>query len=103
MKKIINKKIYDTDSADKLASWDNGCFTNDFYYVSEDLYKTSKGEYFLFGEGGAASKYHGTAGNSSYGTSDIIPLSKEQAYEWCEEHNHIDVIQKEFQDYIEEA
>ena len=52
MKKIINGKKYDTNTATKVADYWNGYGASDFNYVSEELYLKNTGEYFLlFGSG----------------------------------------------------
>jgi len=44
MKRIINGKVYNTETAEKVASWDNDLFVNDFGYMSDNLegYNTKK-------------------------------------------------------------
>ena len=87
MKKIINGKVYDTDKAVCVGQWSNGCYTNDFNYCSEDLYRKRTGEFFLYGDGGPMSKYAESCGNNSWsGGEKIIPLTYEAAQEWAEEH-----------------
>ncbi len=41
MKKIINGKKYDTETATRLADWNNGG------YCKETLYQKHTGEYFM--------------------------------------------------------
>lgn len=86
MKKIINGKRYDTDTAERVGAWDNGHFTSDFQYCSEDLYRKRSGEYFLHGEGGALSKYAVHSGSNSGSGEKIRPLTLAQAQEWAEAH-----------------
>lgn len=87
MKKVINGALYNTETAQRLGSWDNGCFTSDFNYCYEALYRTKSGKYFLYGEGGPMSKYSRSTGNNSWsGSSHIEPLTLEAAREWAEEH-----------------
>lgn len=57
MKKIINNKLYNTDTANSLIYWYNDLPSNDGYYYAEELYIKKTGEYFLYGEGGALSPY----------------------------------------------
>jgi hypothetical protein len=76
MKKVINGKVYNTETAVRLGDWSNGLFTNDLYYVSEDLYKTKAGAYFLYCDGGAG---------TSYTKTSINPLTYDEAAEWAEE------------------
>lgn len=49
-KAIINGKIYDTQTANRVCGWDNGKYVNDFYYRSFDLYVTKKGQFFAVGD-----------------------------------------------------
>lgn len=87
MKKIINGKKYDTDTAQELASWDNGGGWRDFHHCEETLYRKKTGEFFLFGEGGPMTKYAVSQGQNSWsGGSKIIPLTHETARQWAEEH-----------------
>lgn len=87
MKKIINGKVYDTNSANNVGGWDNNRSVTDFDYCSETLYRKRTGEFFLYGEGGAMSKYSVSRGNNSWsGGEMIIPLSYEAAQKWAEKH-----------------
>lgn len=99
MKKIINRKVYNTETAELIGKYWNGLRTNDFHYVYEELYITKKGSWFLYYSGGALSKY----GESGSGTEGIIPLEPEEAYEWLEENDCNEAIEKYFADKIEEA
>ena len=87
MKKIINGKLYDTDTAKEVGSWANAGGWRDFHHLEETLYRKRTGEYFLLGDGGPATKYaRRTEQNMWSGGSQIIPLSPETAREWAEEH-----------------
>lgn len=87
MKKIINGKVYDTETAELIGEWSNGYYTNDFSCCSEDLYRKRTGEFFLHGCGGSMSKYAVSNGNNSWGGGEkIIPLTYEAAQKWAEEH-----------------
>ena len=96
MKRIINGKRYDTDKAECLA---NASYSNrrDFSYWSEDLYRKRTGEYFLYGEGGPASRYAVTAGQNVWsGGEKIIPISEDTAREWAEKYLDADEYEKIF-------
>lgn len=96
MKKIINGKRYDTDTATQVAEWESG-YPNDFSYFCETLYKKRTGEYFIFGHGNAASKYATSAGNNTWaGGSALIPLTYDSAREWAENHMDADDYEAEF-------
>lgn len=88
MKKIIDGKTYNTETATLIANWDNGCYGNDFNACEESLYVSPKGTYFLAGEGGALSKYAQSVGsNGRCGGEGMEVLSKAEALKWCEEHD----------------
>lgn len=102
MKKTINGKRYDTETAELVAEYSYSN-SNDFHYLSEELYRTKKGNWFIAGEGGAASKYAKSSGNSSFGSSDIEAISKDEALEWLQKYDENDAIDKYFAEEIEEA
>lgn len=83
MRKIIDKKVYNTETAELLGEWDNGLYGNDFRAVQEKLYITKKGQYFIHAWGGAMSKYGRPCGNGMTDDEDIILLSKEKAEDWA--------------------
>ena len=98
MKRIINKKLYDTETARAIGAWDNGKYGNDFGRLLEILYRKKTGEFFLYGEGGHMTKYARSAGNNSWiGGEEIIPLTVEAAREWAEEHLTADEYMREFE------
>ena len=86
MKKVINRKRYDTDTATLMGS-DSYSNSRDFKHWTEELYRKSNGEYFLYGEGGPLTKYARTVGQNEWtGGERIMPLSVEAAKKWAEEH-----------------
>lgn len=86
MKKIINGKRYDTETA-KEVGHDSYSNPSDFDYWDETLYRKTTGEFFLYGEGGAKTRYAKTVGQNWWsGGSMIIPLTIEKAKEWAEAH-----------------
>jgi hypothetical protein len=105
MKQIIDGKRYDTETATKLAHWWNGCSTTDFNCVSEDLYKTKAGTFFLHGTGGALSgwscSYEG--GRSRGGGSGLRPLTNDEARQWLEDHELTEAIETHFAGAIVDA
>lgn len=87
MKRIINGRRYDTDTAKKMAVWSNGIGCRDFNHIKETLYRKSTGEFFLLGEGGPNTKYSVSEGANSWtGGSRIMPLTYKEAQEWAEKH-----------------
>lgn len=96
MKKVINQKRYDTDTA-KCIGWDSWGTPGDFKHWSEKLYQKKTGEFFLYGEGGPASKYAEITGQSEWtGGEKLIPLKFEKAREWAEKHLGADEYEKIF-------
>lgn len=86
MIKIIDGKSYNTETSEKLAEYWNGCSRLDFRFMSEDLYKTKKGQFFIAGEGGAMTKYSKTCGNMRCSGEHIDLLSEAEAREWIEQY-----------------
>ena len=107
MKKIIDGFRYDTDKAIEVGSHDHGSYpgSGDFSHWSATLYKTPRaGKFFLAGEGGGMTRF---AEHSPYGGrcggSKIIPMSKEEALAWAEQHLGDEDIEKHFADDIQDA
>ena len=84
MKKIINGKRYDTETATLLLSTDNGLEYRDFGWCEEDFYKKKTGEFFLHGQGGPMTEYATCCGNSSGSGEEIVPLTTAEAKRWLE-------------------
>ena len=75
MKKIICTATYDTESAEIVKKTTFGSFGDENGY-EETLYVTSDGKYFLYTNGGIASKYK---------KEDIKRMSKAAAEKWLSE------------------
>ena len=87
MKKIINGKVYDTDTASKLGVWWSSNDVRSFSHCEETLYRKRTGEYFLYGYGGPMTKYARAEGQNSWtGGERIMPMSYDEARTWAEEH-----------------
>lgn len=56
MKKVICKKVYDTETATLVKKVTSGYFGDPNGY-EESLYQTESGHFFLYTNGGADSKY----------------------------------------------
>ena len=88
MKKIINGKRYDTDTATKVAHWygysQKDFQKNDFQLCIKDLYVTKSRKWFIAGEG-------------------LTPISEDEAQNLLERHDFIDALEKYFSNKIEEA
>ena len=96
MKRIINGRRYDTDTAREVASCSHGDGPRDFRYYSETLYCKRSGEYFLAGEGGPMTKYARPVGNARTGGENVFPLTYEQARDWAEREMDADDYEAEF-------
>lgn len=109
MKKIINGVRYDTEKAVLVGEADNlhrgVSSSSDFAYWEAALYRTQRsGRYFLAGKGGPMSRFSQSVGQNSWGGgSDLIPMSKEEALAWAEQHLDVDEIEEHFADVIEDA
>lgn len=102
MKKVINAKMYNTETAQEIGFYSNGMNYGDFCFVEETLYRKKNGEFFIEGHGGAKSRYARSCGNQCWGSGeDIVPLSIEEAKEWVEEHCSADVYIETFGDVPE--
>lgn len=77
MKARINGKTYNTETADYVCAWDNGRPRNDLHYEEVYLYRKRTGEFFIEGEGGAATVwgYEDKGGARSFGVK-LFPVSK---------------------------
>lgn len=87
MKKYINGKKYDTETAKAVGSWSNNRSYRDFSWCEETLYRKKTGEFFLHGEGGALSRYARQANGNMRGSGEEIrSLTFEEARTWAEEN-----------------
>jgi hypothetical protein len=84
MKRLINRKIYDTATAEKIAYWDNDQHGRDFGFMSETLYRTRKGNYFVHGQGGPMTIYASHAYGGRMAGESLDALTDAAAIEWCE-------------------
>lgn len=98
MKKIINGKRYNTESAHFCGDREYGSTDQDRVY--EALFQKRTGEFFLYGAGGAWSKYAKEVSlNNWLDGEEIIPLTEEEAKEWAKTYLWGDEYQ-EFQNLI---
>lgn len=85
MKKIINGRKYDTETAKELG-YDNNIGRDilartDFDYEESTLYRKKTGEYFIYRFGGA---------RTPYPDGHISPCTEEEAKAWSENHLSVD-------------
>ena len=97
MKKIINGKRYDTNTAKLMATWENNVAYGNFRHYSEDLYQKRTGEFFLHGYGGPASPYAKDAySGGRTGGEAIVPISYAEALRWAEQKLTVDEYEEIF-------
>ena len=82
MKKIINGKVYNTETAECIA--DEGKSLHNFYSTSESLYRTKKGAWFIYGVSSAGGRYGSSCGNTLSGGEDIRAIDEKEVVEWAE-------------------
>ena len=103
MKKIINGKAYDTDTAQKLGTWWSSSDVRDWHHVEETLYRKRTGEHFLHGYGGPMSKYARAEGQNSWASGErIMPLTYDEARAGAEEHLDADEYEAAFGEVTED-
>lgn len=86
MKKIINNKLYNTESAKLVGEFQSTFAVNDFHYYEEELYLKKTGEFFLYGHGNGLSPYAKRYIDGMGQGEKIIPLTDQQARKWAEEN-----------------
>lgn len=96
MKRVIDGKRYDTDTAKMLAERYSDRIESEMDLVHETLYRTKSGNYFLHAEGGANTKYCKWRGENQTRGEHIIPLSLEGSQKWAEEYLDAEEYEKIF-------
>lgn len=95
MRKVINGKIYNTDTALEICDLKCNCYCSDFGFHETKLYRTPKGRYFIAGHGNAASMWASRVDSNSSGPGrGLRPVSNAEALEYAE---HADVSAEELQ------
>ena len=96
MKKIIDGRKYDTDTAKEIG-YDSYSNSMDFHWWEETLYRKANGEYFLHGRGGPMSHYARQVEQNSWsGGQRIEPMTWAEARKWAEDHMSADEYEAEF-------
>ncbi|MCD8148624.1 MAG: hypothetical protein LUE92_03455 [Clostridiales bacterium] len=102
MKKIINRKKYDTETAERIGTYQTRDDRRDFSCVRETLYRKRTGEYFLYGEGGPKTEYARQVGQTTWaGGCEIIPYTEDEAKKWSEKHLSVDRYEEVFGEVAE--
>ena len=90
MKRVINGRLYDTETTELVAAAEGGGYRSNFSYWEERLYRTRAGEYFIAGSGNASSRYSQPVGNNCRGAGEgLRVITEADALAWCEQ-NEID-------------
>jgi len=107
MKKVINCKIYNTETAIEIAHYETSELgQSDFRYERTTLYKTKKGNFFLAGEGHGMTRWAHNNGNTSGWGNGIEAISANEALVWLERYGIMltdEKLAEHFADLIEEA
>jgi len=99
MKRIINGKRYDTETAECLVGWDNGLCKGDHNWYKEVVYRKKTGEFFKVCGGGPNAMRIPCGSNSYCGGETLEPLTDEEAQsvlEKCGEEG-VEVLEKYFE------
>ncbi|WP_142965801.1 hypothetical protein [Enterococcus casseliflavus] len=90
MKKIIEGKLYNTETATLIAEYRKGN-RSDFYGIEEEVYITKKGQYFMYYWGGGCSKYREEVASRTYSDNEGIKLiTGEEAKEFATKHLNVE-------------
>ncbi|MEA4928592.1 MAG: hypothetical protein VB104_07945 [Candidatus Limiplasma sp.] len=99
MKKIINNRLYDTETAKAVGTDATPGNLGDLDYRKETLYLKKTGEFFLHGQGGPNTRYAVSAGQNSWaGGERIEPMALPAAREWAQQHLSADAFAAVFGD-----
>lgn len=102
MKRIINGKVYNTETGKQLAHRSYGTY-GDFNYYEESLYVSMKGSYYLKYSGGPLSPYGVKGTDGTRGDSGIKPFSADEAFEWLVNSGKSELAAVLFPEKITEA
>jgi len=84
MKKVVCGVRYDTATAVEVESWSHG-YPGDFNRCEETLYRTKSGRYFVYGEGGANTRWREVISQNTWCDGEGIEAkTPEEALEWLE-------------------
>lgn len=97
MKKVVARKVYDTDTAVLVGSVEMGN-KMDGTWFRECLYRKESGEFFLYGEGMSESKYaHRLSVVQSTRGCRFCPIGPLEAYGWVDDHLIGDAYERAYQ------
>lgn len=96
MQKVINGKLYNTETSELIDDYSNGLSSRDFRNITENLYRKKNGEFFLYGYGGPMTKYCEQCGDMCGSGEKIIPITEDEAKEWLETYSTAEIYIKVF-------
>ena len=105
MRRIINGKRYDTETATMVADVGSSGYISrtDFRYDNSKLYRTAKGRWFIAGSGGPMSRWAQSVGNGRTSGSGILPIGESDAREMLENRGETEALETYFAKAIEDA
>lgn len=86
MRKIIGRKVYDTNTAQTVCDISPSGFSgSDFRWEDTKLYKSPKGQFFIAGEGGPMTRWAEPSGNNgTTGGRGLVLISDDAAVSLAE-------------------
>ena len=104
MRRVIEGKIYDTTTANRIVDVSSsGVSPSDFRWHETALYRTNKGAWFVAGRGNAMSRWAQSFENSMGPGCGIRPLTSDEVKELLERHEETELLEEYFSDELEEA
>ena len=102
MRKVVKGKVVDTEKMVKLAEVRFGS-VNDYNYVWETLFYDPESKlFYLYGRGGAASRYAEAVGVNQWSEGEkLMKITKGLALQWLEENGI--TVTDEIEKVLEEA
>lgn len=86
MKRVIEGKVYNTDTARQICQVRCSCYPGDFHYEETWLYRSPRGVYFLAGSGGPMTRWARPEGSNSWsGGSGLHLIGKDEAISIAED------------------
>ena len=96
MKKVINGKIYNTETAELIAEDYNECYIDDSCYELEEIYRTNTGKWFLHYAYGPNAFLRENYTNGKNHVEGIEAMTEDRVKMWLEERDETEKIKKYF-------
>jgi len=103
MRKIMDGKRYDTETAEFVVQLHCPYYGNDFKAHDTGLYRTKRGNWFVAGSGGPLTQWARQVGNGYSGGSGLRPLEIAEARDLLEQHGTPEQVEQYFGAEIEDA